>query len=223
MENHEISEGLGQPDLADSCEIEANDARTVDQNDTRLTQPRSPPVRGHVYFIRAGEFIKIGYSTRPLERLRNLQTSNAGTLEIVGTRRASREFETELHQHFKQFRVRGEWFKVTRSILRYIEQNTPEGIARAKARREFELNSIKPAKTKPLSAEAKAMIKSLHAVRTAHGAQSVMGRACSNLAEIIPALANYERPPWAEDERQTLPWLAMQQVRRIEELKAATN
>ncbi len=49
------------------------------------------------------------------------------------------------------------------------------------------------------------------------------GHAAANLAAIIPALAKYVRPNWAVDERQTLPYLAMQQIRRIERLKAATN
>ena len=41
MKKPEISEWLEASDLADSCEFEANDARTVDENDTRLTQPCS--------------------------------------------------------------------------------------------------------------------------------------------------------------------------------------
>lgn len=188
MENHEISEGLGQPDLADSCEIEANDARTVGQNDTRLTQPRSPPVRGHVYFIRTGKFIKIGYSTRPLDRLRALQTSNAGTLEILGTRRASREFETELNTHFKRLRVRGEWFRAGKTLLRYIEQSTPEGIARTTAGRQFWLDNLGPAPIKRRG--DREVISRLYRIRDRFGAETPIGRRCSNMAEIENNLAN---------------------------------
>jgi hypothetical protein len=41
MGKDEISKGLRPGDLADSCELETNVEGTCDENDARLTQPRS--------------------------------------------------------------------------------------------------------------------------------------------------------------------------------------
>jgi hypothetical protein len=49
--------------------------------------------QGRIYFIRAGDKIKIGFSTRPLDRLRNLQTAHPGCLEIIGTMRGAISLE----------------------------------------------------------------------------------------------------------------------------------
>jgi hypothetical protein len=91
-------------------------------------------VRGSVYFIQAGNRIKIGFSTRPLDRLKDLQTSHPSELEIIGTLPGTMATEAALHERFRQFRTRGEWFIASSEILRYVELTTPEGQARVKAR-----------------------------------------------------------------------------------------
>lgn len=179
--------------------------------------------KGSIYFVRAGDFIKIGYSTRPLDRLKALQTSHPGKLELIGTRPGSREFETELHDHFIKLHVRGEWFQAKDPLLQYIEENTPEGIEAAKARRQYELDNLPIDRTPPLSEEAKAMIGRLINAREAHGADTPAGHTFSNLVEQIKNMAGYVRPEWATHECQTLPYMMNQQMKRIEAAKAAAN
>lgn len=210
-------------DLAVSCQIGLNDSGTCEKIDARLTQRRSPTVRGYVYFIRAGKFIKIGFSTRPMERLAALQTSHPGKLEILGTRQASRDFEGELHAHFASLRARGEWFRAEEPLLDYIEEYTPEGIEAANARRQYELDNLPIDRTPPLSEEAKAMIGRLINAREAHGADTPAGHAFSNLVEQIKNMAGYVRPAWATHESQTLPYLMNHQMKRIEAIRAAAN
>jgi hypothetical protein len=49
-----------------------------------------------------------------------------------------------LHEHFGRYRIRGEWFRLSQEIVRYIEANTLEGQARASAKREAYLVPQEP-------------------------------------------------------------------------------
>lgn len=57
--------------------------------------------------------------------------------------------------------------------------------------------------------------RALIARRLAAGADTPDGHTCSNLAEMLPGVADYVRPEWAADERQTLPWMVRQQMKRL--------
>lgn len=57
--------------------------------------------------------------------------------------------------------------------------------------------------------------------RYAAGADTPYGHTCSNIVEQLDNLFGYERPAWATDERQTLPWNINYQIQRLERLSAA--
>lgn len=68
-----------------------------------------------VYFISDGEYIKIGMSYNVEKRLAALQTSNPRALKLLRTILVPNEdwaryLEQELHKHFGEKRVAGEWF-----------------------------------------------------------------------------------------------------------------
>src|SRR5271166_1885722 len=77
--------------------------------------------RDCVYFVQAGEHVKIGTSTRTEARLSNGQTMNALPLKLIGTVRGDRRLETALHKRFNHLRVRGEWFWATPELLAFID------------------------------------------------------------------------------------------------------
>lgn len=93
---------------------------------------RSP---GFVYFIAAGNAIKIGISkeTKLLDRYSSIQSSNHEPLKLLGVipfRESERpmkdaeKHEKELHKKFEQFRRKGagsEWFSAQPEIKKYIE------------------------------------------------------------------------------------------------------
>lgn len=62
--------------------------------------------------------------------------------------------------------------------------------------------------------------RALIARREAAGADTPHGHTCSNIIEILENLYGYERPAWASDERQTLPWMMNHQIKRLESLTA---
>lgn len=74
-----------------------------------------------IYFIRDGDNVKIGYTSRkPQERLKQLQTGNPTKLKLIGSMRGTQKKEAELHRMFKNYHVRGEWFVLSSEIERYI-------------------------------------------------------------------------------------------------------
>jgi hypothetical protein len=79
----------------------------------------NPSAEGYVYFIRQGDWVKIGYSANPHKRLSGLQTSNPKPLTLLKTIKADQSYEKHLHNQLMYANVRGEWFdyeKVTERI-----------------------------------------------------------------------------------------------------------
>ncbi len=64
---------------------------------------------GDVYFARAFDLVKIGYSTGVEGRLEHLRAMNPW-LVLSGTVHGSQRLETKLHQRYKRYRTSGEWF-----------------------------------------------------------------------------------------------------------------
>lgn len=65
---------------------------------------------GLVYFLRAGDFVKIGYTNNLDRRMTDLRTGMPLPIELIGVRIASRLVEGELHRRFEHLRTFGEWF-----------------------------------------------------------------------------------------------------------------
>ena len=63
-----------------------------------------------LYFIRCGEYIKIGTSDNVPRRLRDLQVANPQKLELLCTLEGQGHLEQEFHRLFDYQKVRGEWF-----------------------------------------------------------------------------------------------------------------
>lgn len=77
-----------------------------------------------LYFIGepAGEGpIKIGYSAWPVKRLQAIQVSSPVELTILAKVWCLSQWERELHQIFRESRVRGEWFRRTPKLMRVVQ------------------------------------------------------------------------------------------------------
>lgn len=100
---------------------------------TRLL-PSPPPVRvsdtRSVYFIRCGEYVKIGVSRDPQARLKTLRTSGNGTLaprgidlweaELVGVLQGGAAVEADMHDRFARLRDTGEWFMHADELAEFV-------------------------------------------------------------------------------------------------------
>ena len=79
-----------------------------------------------IYFIRAGNLVKIGRSVNPRERLKALRSDKKQTIipeqvdmseaEIIAVFPGGRRVESALHFQFRRYRVAGEWFRLTREV-----------------------------------------------------------------------------------------------------------
>jgi len=83
---------------------------------------------GRVYFIRAGEYVKIGFSNDAKHRIETLQTGQPYELECLCLIKGNRSTESKLHARFSKYHVRGEWFSQTEELMRYIEKIKDTGM-----------------------------------------------------------------------------------------------
>jgi hypothetical protein len=109
--------GLAVQDDASSC---MNESGTGWEIDTPLTQVRSPRVPGYVYFLRAGDAIKIGFSIEPNQRKSGLQVGNPVELETLATVSVNKITEREAKDKFNHLKIRGEWFRAEPELLDFI-------------------------------------------------------------------------------------------------------
>ena len=78
-----------------------------------------------IYFIReeGSDYVKIGRTRMPGDRLRELQVSNPRKLRIVKLFKAPPKAEPILHTLFREERVRGEWFKISQRMSQFIGED----------------------------------------------------------------------------------------------------
>ena len=65
-------------------------------------------------------FYKIGRSNNPLKREQTLQSEEP---DIVMVKTWSRNIERKLHIEYKDYRIRGEWFELSKAQVKYICTN----------------------------------------------------------------------------------------------------
>ncbi len=79
-----------------------------------------------IYVISCGNRLKIGYSTNPNERLKQLQTSNSEKLVLEWSRERADacQLEKHLHRTFNKHHIRGEWFDATTLTIGQIRSTS---------------------------------------------------------------------------------------------------
>lgn len=88
-----------------------NLARTEKENETQI----------YLMIDKNTGYYKIGRSNNPLRRERTLQ-SQKPTIELILHETSTKDKEKELHKHFKDKRIRGEWFDLSGSDIQYIKK-----------------------------------------------------------------------------------------------------
>lgn len=88
-----------------------------------------------VYFVKCGEFIKIGWSENWHSRIKRLNVDNPHSIEILLVLGRPKIFEKTMHRQFAEMRHRGEWFRDHPDIRAYIEERKKECWYRAGRRK----------------------------------------------------------------------------------------
>jgi len=71
------------------------------------------------YFIKCGEFVKIGRTADIENRMRTLKTATPYTLELLKFTHF-KDIERETHKKFKHLKHRDEWYHLTSELEAYI-------------------------------------------------------------------------------------------------------
>lgn len=87
-------------------------------------ESRRPTRQSVVYFVGDDQgYVKIGYAACADGRLRDLQVAHATELKLLLAIPGGPDLERELHRRFGVDRVRGEWFRLSPSIIKYISES----------------------------------------------------------------------------------------------------
>lgn len=72
--------------------------------------------------MRCGEYTKIGITNDPAQRLSQIQTSNPVDVNLVFTGKVlnTEMVERKLHYILREWRVRGEWFKMPKELVEAV-------------------------------------------------------------------------------------------------------
>lgn len=76
-----------------------------------------------IYFLKLEQFVKIGFTNNPHNRITTLQSGLPEKVELIYLMDGGRKEEKELHLKFSGNRREGEWFILVDEILDYIEEN----------------------------------------------------------------------------------------------------
>ena len=74
-----------------------------------------------IYFLKALDFVKIGYSNTPNKRISGIKTSIPFDTEVVCITTGDIEDEKNLQKRFKEYQCRGEWYNISDEIIKYIK------------------------------------------------------------------------------------------------------
>lgn len=76
---------------------------------------------GFVYFMRAGGFVKIGFSKNPRRRKCNIGSGSPFDVVLAAYFPGTERDEADLHSRFRPARQKGEWFKSCAEIEALIQ------------------------------------------------------------------------------------------------------
>ena len=77
---------------------------------------------GFLYFIKAGNFVKVGRSTNPNKRMASHQVSNPHECILLCSIKGDMfDLEKEAQFELRKYHQRGEWYKLTPRVKEYIK------------------------------------------------------------------------------------------------------
>jgi hypothetical protein len=108
---------------ADATELRKEFEGVKAKSETRRREFR-PENLPWIYFLRSGEYLKIGYSARLLERLEEHKGSNPN-IELLAILPGTRLLETCLHGKLKHLRAhKNEWYRLEGPLKAFVDSLT---------------------------------------------------------------------------------------------------
>lgn len=100
----------------------------------RITQAdvaRALRAETFIYFLRAGEFVKIGQSKNWKQRIDQMQVGSPYTIVPLLVILGDPCLEKALHARFRNAHFRGEWFHVGPTISAYVKENLDKCVVKS--------------------------------------------------------------------------------------------
>lgn len=85
-----------------------------------------------IYFVLSGDFVKIGHSVNPEKRLTVLSTGCPTECKMIGVMPGNQPDEAKVHKQFSHLRTKGEWFRFSPEIKRFVSKNTVAPVIKPK-------------------------------------------------------------------------------------------
>lgn len=90
------------------------------QTYTGTSKNKLPKGQTAIYVVACGEYVKVGFSNRPVRRMVEMQVGNPYPLVLAAQFTCPKGFEriieTDVHETFETWRTRGEWFEMDRHL-----------------------------------------------------------------------------------------------------------
>ncbi len=99
-----------------------------------------------IYFIKAGQYVKIGYTRDITKRMSSIQTGNPLVLELLALIKGNNKKEKQLHYDFSVYHKHGEWFEYTGTLVTFIENICHQDMLQYVLINGFEVNYVSPTK-----------------------------------------------------------------------------
>ena len=80
-----------------------------------------------VYVVKCGDFVKIGRARNVEQRMRDIQSANPHTIELLFVSFGGNEVEKELHRRFAAYKHRDEWFRLEGEVAEWIQVQRDQG------------------------------------------------------------------------------------------------
>ncbi len=87
--------------------------------------------KGDLYFIRAGDAVKIGRTRDVAARVRNIQANNHEEVDCLVVLKGRGHEEKVWHQQFRDGHIRGEWFRWSPEIELAVNEARQSNMAAA--------------------------------------------------------------------------------------------
>jgi hypothetical protein len=95
-----------------------NFVEVVEEEDNSVISDEETDAIGNIYFIQAGDSIKIGYTKKDVKyRLQKLQTGNPNSIKLLKKIKGTLKDEKRFHDMFSKYRVKNEWYRAEESLL----------------------------------------------------------------------------------------------------------
>jgi hypothetical protein len=128
--------GVGDPSIDEQASIKTQaedlNAQLVDwlanpkRIDLLANRSRKRRRIGFIYFLRGSIGIKIGFTIKVSQRVKQLQTGSAERLALIGTISGTPAYETLLKRRFAGLQISGEWFREAGALTEFLMKTFPE-------------------------------------------------------------------------------------------------